>query len=262
MVGNTNISSTVAANRTTKLKKNVVGSSAIKVATLLVEVLKVPILLSYLSNDKYGIWLTIVSIVLWAQHFDLGLSSGLKFRITEALAKQEHSRVKELISTAYFSLASIMAVVLCLILPIVYICDWQSILNTQCITNNELVITISILFGLFIIQFVQELISAVLKADQRAAISDIFKPIGSIVSLAAVVLIGQFSNDSLLYASLAMSLPYVIVLLIANIYFFAGKYRQYAPSIKSYNKCLLKQIYSLGVKFFVNQLSAFIIRLN
>ena len=258
----TNISeenSIIAKLRTTKLKKNILGSVSIKCSILLIEILKVPILLSYLSNDKYGIWLTVVSLVLWTQHFDLGLSSGLRFKITEALANQNHNRVKQLISTAYISLALIMAVVLLLILPIISVCNWQSILNTECVMNRELVITISILLAVFVMQFVLELISAVLKADQRVAISDIFKPIGSVISLLAVFVMGFYSHDSLLYASLAMSIPYVVVLFAANIYFFAKSYRRYAPAIRTYNKQLLKEIYSLGVKFFTNQLSSLVV---
>lgn len=259
MDNNSNINSTITANRTIKLKKNAIGSFAVKFGVLLIEVLKVPILLSYLSNDKYGVWLTIVSIVLWTQHFDLGLGNGLRFRVTEALAQQEHGKVKQLISTAYISLAVIMTTALILILPVVSLCDWPSILNTTCVANSELIITISILLAVFVSQFVLELISSVLKADQRAAISDIFKPIGSIISLVAVLVIGLYSSDSLLYASLAMSIPYVIVLFAANVYFFATQYRKYAPAIKSYNKGLLKQIYSLGLKFFVNQISSFVV---
>ena len=253
------LNANIAAYRSSKLKKNVIGSLALKCSMLVIEVLKVPILLSYLSNEKYGIWLTIVSIVLWTQHFDLGLGNGLKFRITESLAKQEHYKIKQLISTAYFSLMLIMFVVLLPIVVVVHFCDWQTILNTTCVTNNELIITISILFVVFVFQFVLELISSVLKAEQRAAISDIFKPISSVISLIVISIIGLFSKDSLLCASLVMSLPYVITLFVANIYFFTGQYRQYAPSLKFYNKSLLKQVYSLGVKFFVNQLSALIV---
>ncbi len=251
--------SIVSKLRTKKLKKNVLGSVSIKCSILLIEILKVPILLSYLSNDKYGVWLTIVSLVLWTQHFDLGLSSGLRFKVTEALANQEHDKVKQLISTAYISLSFIMSVILLLIVPVIASCDWQSILNTECVSNRELVTTIFILLVIFVVQFVLELISAILRADQRIALSDVFKPLGSVISLLAVSIIGVYSHDSLLFASLAMSIPYVVVLLVANIYFFANVYRKYAPQIKMYNKNLLKDIYSLGIKFFTNQLSSLVV---
>ncbi|MFA7572529.1 MAG: hypothetical protein WCY24_02295, partial [Lutispora sp.] len=59
--------------RTVKLKQNVGASFIIKGVSIILGLIKVPILLSYLDSEKYGVWLTISSILMWIQNFDLGL---------------------------------------------------------------------------------------------------------------------------------------------------------------------------------------------
>lgn len=246
-------------DRTQKLKRNVAWSFLIKLFSMAIELIKVPILLSYLDTEKYGVWLTIVSIVMWTHHFDLGLGTGLRYKFTEALALNDKVRGKKLISTAYLSMAAIMITAFILLVPFILSGNWNSILNVSSIANNELQKTVLVIFGIFVMQFVFELISTVLKADQRAAISDVFKPIASVVSLIAVLLLGTFSHNSLFLASLSMSLPFMVILLLANIYFFSKNYKDYIPDIKYFDKYYLKDIYSLGVKYFVGQLSMLVV---
>lgn len=246
-------------DRTQKLKRNVAWSTIIKVAQMIIELVKVPLLLTYLDNEKYGIWLTIVSILLWTQNFDLGLSSGLRFKLTESIANNDKNRGRGLVSTAYISMSLIMVIVFLIAAPIFANLNWNSILNAHSVSNTELILTVVSIFFIFVIQFVFELISVVLKADQRAAISDVFKPIASVVSLVVVVLLGLFSSNSLLLASLAMSAPYVVALFVASIYYFTKDYKCFRPSFKLFDKLLIKDIYSLGLKLFMGQFAALIV---
>ena len=185
-------------DRTQKLKRNVAWSSIIKFGQILIELVKVPILLTYLDTEKYGVWLTIVSILMWTHNFDLGLGSGLRYKLTESIAQENDSRGRGLVSTAYFSMGLIMLLVFIVVAPILSSLNWNSILNVHTIDNSELIITIVSIFLVFAVQFVLELISVVLKADQRAAISDVFKPVGSVISLLVIISLKFFSSNSLL----------------------------------------------------------------
>jgi dTDP-4-amino-4,6-dideoxygalactose transaminase len=245
-------------DRTQKLKRNVAWSTIIKFGQILIELVKVPILLTYLDTEKYGVWLTIVSILMWTHNFDLGLGSGLRYKLTESIAQDNDSRGRGLVSTAYFSMGLIMLLVFIVVAPILSSLNWNSILNVHTIENSELIITIVSIFLVFAVQFVLELISVVLKADQRAAISDVFKPVGSVISLLVIISLKFFSSNSLLYASLAMSVPFAVVLFIANMYYLSKDYSRFRPSFKFFDKKLLKDIYSLGVKYFLGQFAALV----
>lgn len=244
--------------RSSKLKKNVGASFVIKGVSIVLSLVKVPILLSYLNSEKYGVWLAIASIVMWVQQFDLGLGHGLRNKFAEALAKNDSLRAKGLVSTAYFSMAAIMLAIAAIALPFLYYLNWNSLLNVNFVASSELRNTVAIVFYIFIARFILQLITVILKADQRPAISDVFLPIASIISLISVLLLKFFIQDSLFWASVAIALPPVLVLLVSNIYFFAKDYSYCKPNFSHFNKIYLKDIFSLGLKFFLGQLLSII----
>ena len=245
--------------RSVKLKQNIGASFIIKGISIAIGLVKVPVLLSYLDAEKYGVWLTIASIVMWIHHFDLGLGHGLRNRLAEALAHNDIERGKKLVSTAYISLSVVMFFVLIITMPLVFFLDWSKVLNVYTIAHSELVYSVLFVLIMFINRFVFQLISIILKADQRPAISDIYLPIGSFISLILVFVIRIFTEDSLLLACVIISVPPVFILLIGNIYFFKNDYKHFKPSFKNFDRNHLRDIYSLGLKFFLGQMVSLVL---
>lgn len=247
------------SERTQLVKKNALGSLFIKFFSIFIDFAKVPVLLTYLNPENYGIYLTITSIVYWTHNFDFGLGTGLRYKLTKAVSLNDEQYGRQLVSTAYFSMSGIMALLLVILIPVIALLDWNNILNTHAFSNYDLAFCVFIVLVVFLTQFVLELISIVLQSYQRAAISTLFKPLANLITLGLIVFIRLFSSNSLLWASVAMTVPIVVVLLITNICYFGGKYRNIAPSIKFFKKSCLKDIYSLGIKYFLSQLSSLVI---
>ncbi|MDY0173632.1 MAG: oligosaccharide flippase family protein [Bacteroidales bacterium] len=244
--------------RTVKLKQNVGASFIIKGVSIILGLIKVPILLSYLDSEKYGVWLTISSILMWIQNFDLGLGHGLRNKFAEALAVNDMKQATGLVSTAYISMGVIMFIAFIIMLPIFYFLDWNSILNVTVVSLSELRLTIIFVLLIFIIRFVLQLISVILKANQQPALSDIFLPISSVISLVIVLLLKFFIEDSLFWASIAIAAPPILVLFVANIILFSGRLKQVKPTFGNFNRKYLRDIYSLGIKFFIGQILSII----
>ena len=247
------------SERTQLVKKNALGSLLIKFLSIFIDFAKVPVLLTYLNPENYGVYLTITSIVYWTHNFDFGLGTGLRYKLTKAVSLNDEQYGQQLVSTAYLSMFGIMTLLLVILIPVINLLEWNSILNTHAFSNHELAFSVFIVLVVFLTQFVLELISIVLQSYQRAAISTLFKPLANLITLGLIVFIRLFSTNSLLWASVAMTVPIVVVLLLTNIYYFTGKYRNIAPSIKYFKKSCLKDIYSLGIKYFLSQLSSLVI---
>jgi O-antigen/teichoic acid export membrane protein len=240
--------------RTQKIKRNVAASFGIKGVSILLGLVKVPILIAYLNPEKYGVWLTIASIVMWVQHFDLGLGHGLRNKFAAALAKGDKERAGCLVSTAYFSMSILMGSIFVVLLPVVYYLDWNSILNVTTISGAELRWSVLLVLLMFNLRFVFHLITVILKADQRPALSDAFLPLASLLSLILIFVVKIFIEDSLFWASAVMTIPPVGVLVVGNIYFFSKEYKAFVPRVSLSDKRHLKDIYSLGIKFFFIQM--------
>ena len=86
-------------DRSVAVKKNIVGSLFVKGCSIIISLLIVPLTLGYVSSDLYGIWLTLSSIIMWLNFFDIGFTLGLKNKLTEAIALGDMQRGKVLVST-------------------------------------------------------------------------------------------------------------------------------------------------------------------
>lgn len=244
--------------RSLKVKKNILASFFIKGINIGVGLAIVPITIGYLNPTKYGIWITLSSLIAWFGFFDIGLGNGLRNRFTEAVAKGNHKLAKEFVSTTY----AIITIVICLILLLFYIVNpflnWNKILNVgeDVSLQTELGIIALVVFTFFCLRFIFKLITTILMADQRPAKAAMFDLVGKIISLIIIYLLTLITNGSLLYLGIVMSSVPVLVLIISNIYFFNGKYKPYRPSIKTIDLSKTKDLLNLGVKFFIIQIAA------
>ena len=61
--------------RSALAKKNILASLIFKVIDIPVYLALVPVTINYLNEYEYGIWLTLSSIILWIDTFDIGLGN-------------------------------------------------------------------------------------------------------------------------------------------------------------------------------------------
>lgn len=245
--------------RSQNLKKNIAASFVLKAVSIVLSLIKVPILLAYLNSEKYGVWLTIASILDWMSIFDLGLGHGFRNRFAEAIALNDQDKAKGLVSTAYTSMSVIMLSVFLIAVPIILILNWGKILNTTLISEKELTITVLMVTAVFAARFVLQLVTVMLKALQKPALSDVFLPISNALILILIPILGHYIKNSLFWASAIIAIPPVLVLLIAHYIMFNKEYTIYKPSLRRSDKKYLKDIYSLGWKFFVGQICGLIL---
>ena len=87
--------------RSVAVKKNIAVSLVLKCISILVSLQVVPLTIGYVNPTKYGIWLTLSSIIAWLSYFDLGFAHGFRNRFAEAKAKGDMKLAKEYVSTRY-----------------------------------------------------------------------------------------------------------------------------------------------------------------
>jgi len=250
---------TTGHRRSVKAKKNIIASFGLKGFSVLIIFLLVPLTLNYLDTTKYGLWLTISSIIGWLGFFDIGLGNGLRNKLAEAFALKDYKLAKTYVSTTYAILLLIISGVFLLFLFINPFLDWSKLLNTQPEMAGELSRVVLVVFTFFALRFVLNLIGIILTSDQLPAINNSFGPLGNLIALVAIYLITKFTHGNLLYVSLIYSAAPVLLLIIASFYFFNGKYEFIKPDLKSVDFKYFKPLADLGLKFFVLQISFVII---
>src|ERR1017187_8756856 len=73
--------------RSVKAKNNIIASFFIRGVSIVIGLVVVPLTINYINSSRYGIWLTLSSIISWFSFFDIGLSQDLRNKFAEAKAK-------------------------------------------------------------------------------------------------------------------------------------------------------------------------------
>ena len=106
--------------RSVMVKRNIAVSLVMKCISILISLQVVPLTIGYVNSTKYGIWLTLSSIIAWLSYFDLGFAHGFRNRFAEARAKNNMKLAREYVSTTYAVLSFLFSVIFPKIPPFVF----------------------------------------------------------------------------------------------------------------------------------------------
>lgn len=247
------------SSRTKTLVNDISFIAIFKIINILCSFIIIPLTINYVSPSIYGIWLTLYSIISWFSIFDVGLGNGLRNKLSEALAFNDYDKSKKLISTTYVIISKIALILFCFSILSIYILDWNKILKIPT-DFNENINTIIIVFSLgFCIRFIVQLISNVFFAIQKAYLSELCILFGNIITLILIIFIKDHFDNKLTFLVCALLYPGIISLIGISIFLFKSKrYKILSPSIKYNEKGLINDLFSLGTKFFLLQISSVI----
>ena len=237
--------------RSVAVKKNVIFSFIIKGVSILISLLLVPLTIGYVSAELYGVWLTLSSVMVWLHFFDIGFTQGLKNKLTEALAQRDFVKGKSLVSTTYVMLAMIfvpLGVVLQFIVPLI---DWCSLLNINAEYSEQIVKAISVMCAVVCLQMVVSVITSIVAAYQKVALSSLLTVIGQVFAFALIFIMTKTIAPSLIALAIALSAVPLLVMLVGSIYLFSSKFHEVTPSLWAFDKSMIKDLFNLGFKFFV-----------
>jgi len=240
------------SERTILIKKNILASSLLKVISIVISLIIVPATIDYVNAERYGIWLTLSSIIAWLSYFDFGFAHGFRNRFAEAVAKDDHCLARKYVSTTYVVLAILFLAIMIITSIINRHIEWSNILNVSLCLNGELRAVFQILIIFFCINIVAQVFCTMLMANQRPASSVAITTVGSLISLISIIILTYTTTGSLEYLAIAFSgIPCLFTIIISIIVFSSGKYKKYAPSFKHIDFSLTKDIIGMGGQFFL-----------
>jgi O-antigen/teichoic acid export membrane protein len=245
--------------RSINAKRNILIIAVLKGCGIAISLFLVPVTIHYVNPTRYGIWLTLTSIVGWFSFFDIGLGNGLRNKFAEAVASRKPELARTYVSTTYAILTIIIAIVLLIFFCINPFLNWAKILNTPANMVGELRLLALIVFGFFCIQFVLQLITTIITANQQPAQASVFGFLGNLLSLGIIYVLTKTTSGNLIYLGTVFSVTPVVVLISSSLWFYSHKYKQYAPSIKFVKFRFARDLMSLGIKFFVIQMAAVVL---
>ena len=162
----------------------------------------VPLIIAYLGVEKYGIWVTVLSVLYWLTFFDFGIGNGLRNRLSEAVSREDAKTGRELVSTAYAAIGIFTAIALVAGLCLIAGLDWTAILHAQIIPATELSALITIVLVFALAGFWLSLCHSVGYAFQQAFWAAATTLIGQCVFAGGLLLLGVIGGGSVLLVGL------------------------------------------------------------
>lgn len=245
--------------RTIRAKKNIAASIFIKGASIAINLALVPLTINYVNPSQYGIWLTLSSIVAWFSFFDIGFGHGLRNRFVEAKASGNFEKAKTFVSTTYAVLILIFSGVWFLFVIVNFFVDWSKILNAPANLTSELSTLALIIFSFLCLRIVFQTINTIIIADQKPALAGFFDLLGQLIALIIIFILTQTTEGSLNNLGFALGFAPIVILIIASLILYNGKYKLFSPSLKNIDFGFARDIMSLGVKFFLIQFGAIVL---
>src|SRR6184192_3446730 len=132
--------------RSVQAKKNILFSFIIKGLSICISLVLVPLLINYINASRYGIWLTLSSIVSWFSFFDIGLTQGLRNKFAESKAKNDVKGAQIYISTTYAVLGIIFGLLWIIFLIVNNFLNWSTLLKLPQDMASEVSILAIIVF--------------------------------------------------------------------------------------------------------------------
>jgi len=139
-----------------------------------------------------------------------------------------------------------------------YFLPWNSILNTQRVGHRELGALATIVFFFLSLRFILQLIQPILYASQKSALASIYPVISNILGLILIYFFSHTKFPELLTAGFILSILPLLTFFLGSFFYFK-KNIEIRPKIEDIDFSITKDILSLGVKFFILQISAVII---
>lgn len=144
------------------LNRNNIYNYGIFLLTTIVNLMMLPLLLSSLGKEKFGVWQTILSFMAYVSLLNFGMGNGLRNTVSKYFVHKNFEAIGNLIGQTIKKLATIIIVFLILLLPLGYIFfDSEIIFKNASSITQEINITILIFLFFFLTNMIFALSSSV-----------------------------------------------------------------------------------------------------
>jgi O-antigen/teichoic acid export membrane protein len=247
-----------AYDRNRRLANNLVGTYVVKGGSVVVSLLTMPAYMRYFADHTVlGVWFVLIAILQWVLTFDFGIGNGLRNLLVPVLATRNWARAQRFVSSAYALVGGLALALLVVGAVIVPRLDWTRLLGLGegVVPPTVLAWSAAILFGGIVFQFFLRLVSSILLALERTALSNLLSLASSILILVFVsVYPAGDVGESLLTLTVANVVCINLPLAVATVVVFRTSLSDAGPRLSAMDRGDAWTVLRLGGKFFWIQL--------
>lgn len=225
---------------------------------ILTALVSVPLTIHYLGTERYGLWMTISSVIAILGFADLGIGNGLLNAVSEADGKDNRDAARRAVSSAFFILTAVSVFLLALLFSLYSFIPWQRVFNvTSDVAVRESGPAAALLITVFMINMPLGIVQRVQMGYQEGFRNHLWAIAGVLFGFIGLLGVVYF-KAGLPWLVLAVSGGPTLVMLINWIREFVWLKPWLFPHLQAFNWETGRKIISTGVLFLILQIFAII----
>lgn len=231
------------------------ASGIAKGISILTGLITIPLTLGYLGMERYGLWMTVSSVMLIMGFADLGMGNGLMNAISEAHGNDDRQAAIDYVSSGFFMLLGVaFLIVLAFILAYPFV-SWPTVFNIKSkLATQEAGPAIAVFVAIFAVNLPLGVVQRVQMGYQEGYQTSLYQCLGSIFALIAVLLV-IYVKGGLAWLVLALAGGPVVASVINWLVMFRFQHPWLRPKWGSATSVAARKILHTGILFFALQLS-------
>jgi O-antigen/teichoic acid export membrane protein len=225
--------------------------------TILISFVSVPLTVHYLGPERYGIWLTMSSLLTWMAMTDFGLAgNALVNVISEADGMDDRKLAREYTASAFWALSTLSIVIGVLMLMAFSFIPWRSVFHVSAaVPLKELRLTCALTLCIFVSTLPLNMLNSIYNAYQDGFVANVWAIASNGLALVSLIVVTQFQGG-LPELVLALSGTRMLVAAASGIYLFLFRYSWLTPRLSAVHWDRITRLLNLGGKYMITQLSS------
>jgi O-antigen/teichoic acid export membrane protein len=246
------------SERYRKLAWATITSGLSKGASLLLVFLTVSAGTEQLGAERFGLWMTIMSIITLLSFADLGVSNGLISAVSEASGHDDWPKIRQFVSSGLAMMTAISLVILAVFFCAYPFIDWGRLINVvEARSVTEAGPSVAIYVSIFLVSMPLSVVQKVQVALQDGWVSNIWQFVGQIGAILGFLLVLKSGGGVPSLVIAVAGIPMIAMALNFLVYFFLKK-NAIKPGWHLVDRARARQLGAVGVLFLTLQFMAVI----
>ncbi len=245
-----------SSERHRRLILTAASSGTSRAIGLLTSLIAVPISLRYLGPDRYGLWMTLISLITLMAFGDLGLGNGLLNGISEAYGKGDQLLAQRYVSCSWFillGLGGLLAFAFALSYPFI---PWDRIFNSSASHSvGEAGPAMAVLIGCFSISICLTVVTSIQTGYQEGFANSLWNTCGNLLGFGGLLL-ALDAHARLPWLVLSVAGGPVLGLMLNGGILFYRKKTWLRPRVRLVDAHTSKRLFKMGMLFFALQFAS------
>jgi O-antigen/teichoic acid export membrane protein len=226
-----------------------------KGVTVVTSLITVRLTIRYLGTERYGLWMTITSIVAFLMFADLGIGNGLLHAIADARGREDDEAVHKYVSSAFFILCGVAVLLLAAFAVAYPFIPWPRVFNVSSeLAARESGPAVFVFLVCFLLNLPLDVVQRVQTGHQEGFVMNLWTALGSLAGLAGL----------LVAVHLHGGLPWLILAILGGqlagvfgnwVYEFGWMRPALFPAWHYWDTGAARRIMGTGAMFFILQAS-------